>query len=123
MIETKIFAHLNTSTAITITSSISTRIYPIIVPQESAYPAITYTRISGGIQNDLQGYSNLENPLIVIDVWAASYKEAKNLSTRVHTVMGNATGFSALLISDGDDFIPEIEIYKISMDFSCWNKE
>ncbi len=123
MLENKIYTALSGSTKITVTSSVSTRIYPLIVPQESAFPVITYTRISGGKQNDLFGYSNLENPRIQIDCWAKTYKEVKTIANNVHDVMYAVTTFYAIQISDMDLYDHEVELYRESMDFSIWNRE
>jgi hypothetical protein len=123
MLESKIYTALSGSTKITVTSSISTRIYPLIVPQESPFPVITYTRISGGQQNDLFGYSNLENPRIQIDCWAKTYKEVKTIAANVHDVMYAVTTFRAIQISDMDFYENDVELYRESMDFKIWNRE
>lgn len=119
MLESKIFSHLSTSTAI----GVSARIYPVRLPQEPTYPAITYQRISGGQENSFGGYATLENPRMQIDVWADTYLAAKNAAEAVHTAMNGATAYRATLISDSDLYESDIEIYRVSMDFSCWNKE
>ncbi len=123
MVENKIYSHLSTTTSITITSSVSTRIYPSFLPSESGYPAISYFRVAGVRENDLSGYSNLENPHIQIDCWAQTYKEAKNLSTRVHTAMNIAIGFKALLVADNDIYEDEIDVHRVCQSYSCWNRE
>lgn len=123
MLEIKLYTALSGSTKITVLSSVSTRIYPLIVPQESAMPAITYARISGGQQNDLFGYSNLENPRIQIDCWAKTYKEVKTIAENVHAVLYADTTFKAILVSDMDFYESDVELYRESMDFKIWNRE
>jgi len=123
MLENKLYAHLSTSTNLTVTSSVSTRIYPIMPPELVQTPFITYQRISGGQENDLSGYSIMENPRIQIDIFANTYKEAKSISTYMHTILAGATGFKALLISDMDLYEDDVEFYRVSQDYSCWNKE
>lgn len=122
MVETKIYSHISTTTAITVASSVSTRIYPMILPQDCTYPALTYTRIGGGRVNDISGYSCLDNPVISIETWATSYSIAKTLSTKVHSAMNQATAFKSLLISDVDDFNEDLRIYRIVQDYSCWDR-
>lgn len=121
MIERKIYSHLSTTTAIT--AVVGTRIYPYWLPDQAKYPAISYFRVSGGQQNTLSGYSNLENPRIQFDVWAESYKQAKEIRSAVHSVMSQATAFQSLLIDDSDIYEDDIAVYRVSMDFSCWNRE
>lgn len=120
MLETKLYTLLSGSTLIT---TLTTRIYPVVMPQEPTFPCITYQRVSGNQQNSLAGYATLENPRIQIDVWSESYSGAKTLAGNIHTVMDGATAFKATLISDDDDYQSEIPLYRVSMDFSCWNKE
>lgn len=123
MVESKIFSHLSTTTAITITKSISTRIYPSVVPDETKYPCISYSRVSDVREYHLSGYANLENPRIQIDVWAETYKESKDISSAIHTAMQTAPDFKAILIDDSDMYEPDALLYRVSMDFSCWNRE
>ena len=123
MLESKLYTALSGSTKITVLSSVSTRIYPLIVPQQSAFPVITYARISGGQQNDLFGYSGIENPRIQIDCWAETYKEIKTIAENVHSVLSTVTTFRAILISDMDFYENDVELYRESMDFKMWNRE
>lgn len=121
MIETKLYTALSGTT--NITDYAGTRIYPVALPQEPTYPAIVYTRTSGGQVNDLSGYAGLENPQIGIDVFAETYNAAKALAEKVHTVLNTVTTFRATLTNDSDNFEAEINCYRVAMDFSCWNKE
>lgn len=121
MLETKIYSALSADT--TIAAQVSARIYPLVMPQNPTLPAITYQRVSGGQVNDLSGYSNLENPHISIFCWATRYDECKELADDVHDAMDSATAFKATLFSDLDGFDPETELYVVSQDFSCWNRE
>ena len=119
MIEKKIVAHFSTCALIT---AKTTRVYPEFVPEAAAFPALSYSRVSGFRVNYLSGYSGEENPRIQIDCWATAYDAAKDLSTAVHSAMEAAPNFKALLISDMDLSERDLGLYRISMDFSCWNK-
>lgn len=118
-LEPKIYTALSGDSAVS--AVVSTRIYPMVLPQDVTLPAITYSRISGGQVNSMGGFSNLENPRVQVDVWAATYTAAKTLAALVHTAMGGATTYSAILISDMDLFEDDTKIYRVSMDFSVWN--
>ena len=122
MLEIEVHSHLSTTTSITVTSSVSTRIYPIWLPTLTQYPAITYIRISGLPENDLQGYSNLENIHLQIDAWAKTFKQAKALSTCIHTAMGTATAFKALLTADNDIYEDDAEVYRVIQEYSIWDR-
>lgn len=123
MIETKIYTHLSSTTGITVSAGVSTRIYPLHLPQETQYPALVYARYGGNRQNHLLGYADMENPMIMIDCWATSFGAAKGLSTRVHSAMDGALTFKALLISDVDYYEDDLKLYRVTQDYSCWNRE
>ena len=118
-LEPKIYSVLSGAAAVA--AVVSTRIYPVVLPQDVTLPAITYSRISGGQVNSLTGYSGLENPRIQIDVWGATYPACQTLAADVHTAMDAATTFGAHLESDMDFYEDDTKIYRVSMDFSVWN--
>lgn len=121
MIESKIYSHLSTTTALT--AIVSTRIYPLILPQEPTYPAIAYSRLTADRLYSLGGYLGWEHPMMTIDIYTETYKQAKELTTSIQTAMNAATAFSSLLVSDVDYYEPDMNVYRVVMDFSCWNKE
>ena len=124
MLEESIFSHLSTVAAITtyVGASSSARIYPVYLPQDPTYPAISYQRISSQPHVSMGGFCNLDNPRIQIDCWATSYSDAKGMAEAVRDAMMSASAFNALEISDQDLFEPDLEIYRVSIDFSCWFK-
>jgi hypothetical protein len=123
-LETKIYALLTGTSAVA--TSVKARVYPVVAPQNPRYPFIVYARISGGQQNDLNGYAILENPRMQIDIYSTSYSQVKSISSAVHTVMGTSTTFKNTLISDQDLFEDELQetgVFRITQDYSCWNRE
>ncbi len=121
MVETKIYTLLTGNA--TIARKVNKRIYPLVMPQDPVLPAITYQRISANKVNHLGGYSGLENPHIVINTWARTYDEAKAISEDIHSAMNGATGFRSILINDLDGYDPDINLFVVSQDFSCWDNE
>lgn len=118
-LETLIYALLAADSPVS--TLVSTRIYPLVLPQDVVLPAITYTRISGGQVSSLDGYSGLENPRIQVDAWAASYSGVKDLAAKIVTAMNGSATFSATILSDTDFFEDETKIYRVSLDFSAWH--
>lgn len=118
-LEPKIYTVISGAAAVA--AVVSTRIYPVVLPQDVALPAISYSRISGGQINSLTGYSNLESPRIQVDVWGETYSSVKSLAADVHTAMDGATTFGALLESDMDMYEDDTKIHRVSMDFIVWN--
>lgn len=106
-----------------VTALASTRTYPVILPQNPTYPAITYQRISGRKMYALGGYTNLENPHIQVDCWAETYPAVESLKTAVIAALRGSTTFA---VSDDDDQViaeDDPNLFRISVDVSCWNVE
>ena len=119
MIETELYTALTADT--TIAAVASNRVYPLVMPQDPTLPAITYERISGAKVNGLDGYLGMDNPHIMLNVWATRYDTAKELAEDVHDCMNKVTAFRALLINDMDGYDPDTGLFVISQDYSCWN--
>jgi hypothetical protein len=120
MIEELIYSNLSTATSVT--ALVVDRIYPLLMPQDPTLPAVTYQRISDNPINSLSGHGGLDNPRIQIDCWATSYSGVKTLSNAVIKAMDSSTAYKSLRMSDQDLYEDGTEIYRVSMDFSCWFK-
>ncbi|MDY6844229.1 MAG: DUF3168 domain-containing protein [Thermodesulfobacteriota bacterium] len=121
MVEEKLVTVLKASSDLV--NLVSSRIFPVLLPQDAAFPSVTYQRVSGERVYDLDGDSNLENPRIQIDTWSTSYGASKQISGIIRTAMEGSATFDALLLSDMDLYQDDVEIYRISQDFSIWNRE
>ena len=119
MIEQSIYSHFSTSAALT--ALISDRIYPMMMPQDPVLPSVTYQRISNMPVNALSGACGLDKPIIQIDCWSTTYAGVKALGDTVRKALAAGPYFS-LQLSDEDIYEPGTEIYRVSMDFSCWFK-
>jgi len=120
-LEQKLYTALTSSTLITTLSS--NRIYPLRSPQDSAYPHIIYTRISGERYNGLSGYLDSEHPTIQIDVYSTSYSQVKSISANIHTVLDATTTFKAILLSDSDLYEDAVDKYRVTADYGIINNE
>lgn len=122
MLESKIYTVLSQNA--NIANRVNARIYPLVMPQDPILPAITYQRLSAGFVNDLSGYSVLENPHITINSWATDYATVKAMADEVHTAMNSAaTAFRAMLSNELDIYDGDLNLFAVSQDFSCWNRE
>jgi hypothetical protein len=100
----------------------SNRVYPALLPQAAAFPAITYQRVAGSRIYSFNGYSCLQNNIMQIDCWATSYGQMKNLYYASKEAMENAGTFKALLtLRPDDNYDDDVEIFRASMDFSVWH--
>lgn len=74
-----------------ITALTSTRIYPIIRPQNTALPAITYQRISSSHEHHLSAgslqSSDLHQVRMQVDCYATTYKGAETLAKLVEAAL------------------------------------
>jgi hypothetical protein len=102
--------------------ALTTRIYPVLIPQQAAFPCISYQRISGGRVYSLSGYSGLQHSRFQVDCWATGYGGAKDLSYAVKGVMENSSLFQTVLTARPDDSYDDaLSIHRVSMDWSIWN--
>jgi len=78
----------------TVTSIIADRLYPVLLPDESPLPAVTYQVISTTPLYALDGRINLTRYRIQIDVWAAwpNYAQAKTLAEAIRVVLDGYSG-------------------------------
>lgn len=96
------------------------RIFPIVIPQGTPLPCVTYQRLSGIPANTLSGHSGLEKIDLEIDAWARNYFEAKDVAKAVRAAMPTDGPWAAHLVQDMDLYISEVEYYRVLMRFSVW---
>lgn len=113
---------------------VSTRIYPMRLPQDSTLPAVVYYRMSAGRENDFTGATGLAHPTFRVITWAEEYKEAHTVGTQVRKALdgnssqwGGSSGVwaSGRLTNDNDLMDPDLETptYGQAMDFEVWHTE
>lgn len=113
-----------------LTALVGTGIYPLMVPQGAALPAVTYRRVSGERVHAMVDDPGLAYPRIQVDAWGATYASAKAVADQVidclqrwsgtvETVIVQDTYFSG----DMDIYDPETERWQVSMDFIVWHLE
>lgn len=100
---------------------VSGRVYPIMLPQGCALPAISYQRVSTDHVVSLDGYCQLERVRIQIDVLASTYAGAKALATQAMRAMNSTSLFKCVPDSQIDMLENDESTYRVSMDFVVWN--
>lgn len=104
----------------------STRIYPLILPQNPTMPAITYQRISGTGQD---GTSTLRQSRWQVNCWskrrdgAGGYGEVQQLATAVKAALEEYIELSqtpginmARVVNELDDYEDETQVYRVIID-------
>ena len=121
--ETALVARLGSTAAVT--ALVGARIYPMLVPQTAALPAIAYQKISPGFLSTLRRTLGLAGPRIQVNSWASSYKDAKAVARAVRNSLNgyDANGVAALLIDERDLMNPDGPRHAVSQDYSIWVDE
>ena len=135
IIEKGLYAYLSNESGIT--DIVSTRIFPMIVPQGQNYPAITYDRTSGDHEITYDGAEGLVEANFILKCWAATYAGAKDLADALRLVLdgfGKSTMGSVTVnrshLSDDSDMTPEyegntsnIKAYGVAFDLQIYYQE
>ncbi len=111
-------------------SAVTGRIYPMLLPQNPTYPAITYMLIDADRPEDLSGGIGLAVPQFQIDSWADDPDEMRTLATQVrqtlHGYNGNVSGLvisGISFVTEHDQFEPTTRIYRRMTEFNIWHTE
>jgi hypothetical protein len=120
MIETELFSVLKNNTQVA--AAVSTRIYPLMLPQVSTLPAIVYQRISSTPTTSIDGDSGLDSVRIQVSCWADTYGAAKGLAEKVRTAVNGATTLKSITLMESDDIDNETRKYRALIDFRLWQK-
>lgn len=98
------------------------RCFAGVVDQGASLPHIVFLRVSSVPENMLIGGAPPMSQIrLQVDVYGATYKEAKALAESVKTAMQVAqTTFANWLISDSDLYEAEVDQHRVTMDFGLW---
>lgn len=128
IIEEAIVAYLTTYSGLS--ALISTRLYPLRLPENPTYPAVTYQRISGPRVQSHSGPSGLAFPRFQFDCYGTSYLGSKAVEKQVRAAlegykgtMGMVNVSSALSQDDRDFYDPNTRIWRVSIDFIIGHEE
>lgn len=117
-----------------IAAIISTRMYPVQLPQNPALPAIRYFRVSGNRPQSTTGPLGQTNPRVQIDCYALKFQDANDLAELVRKRLDGYRGPAG----DDGDFIqgaffqterdlweeqPLPGMYAVSRDYMIWFRE
>lgn len=112
-----IYSTLTTDTAVA--AIVSKRVYPVVIPQKGALPAITYQRVSGRRENGFQA-GELTAVRVQVDCWADGYSEVRGLADAARDALIAA---DFLPIGDRDGFEDEVQVHRVILEFTIWTEE
>jgi hypothetical protein len=90
MIADHLYSFLSTQSGIT--TLVSTRIYPVILPQEPTYPCITYREDSNDWDETFGGQEGMVDSYYNIDAWAKTFAEVTSIGNAIRSAMQNTVG-------------------------------
>ena len=98
------------------------RIYPILMPQDSAVPTITFTRVSAERELTMSdaGGNGVDRSRIRVTSWGKTLAETQALAEQIRQAMYAATTFEALQVFEADDFESDTLLYSTVTDYSVW---
>ncbi len=105
-----------------VSALVSTRIYPLKMPQNPVMPAITYRRVSGARISSIDGITQTDNPRYQVDVWGSSYDSVRSVVEPVIQAMDGSATFKAVMITDLDFYEDDTTLYRAAVDFSIWSQ-
>ena len=105
MIEKQLFTALKT---------VCDRVYPIVMPDDAVYPAITYQVIYDGANQATNGNLSSRDVRFQVDIYSKSYGEAKSLKD---LVFSEVIGLKGGDISSQDLYEDGIELFRQLIDF------
>lgn len=125
MIDEDFVTYLETQAAIT--NIVSTRIYPLLPPQNPTYPLVTYEHVDTGRGLTFSGQTEFENTDIRITGWGSTYTVAKSIRDALATLlrnfsgtMGTTTVKKLFIRGDADQYDEFTKKYLSSMLISIW---
>lgn len=116
-----VYAMLNVSS---VTTLCSTRIYPVIAPQDTIAPFVVFGIVSSIPTNTKDRISEVDTMRVQVDCYAKTYAGAEALASACRLAMDGQTGTKGGVQVDGvayemeEDMIEEdLDLFRKSMDF------
>ncbi len=113
-----------------LTALVSTRIYPLLLPQNAILPALTYARVSTERESAFVSDPGLSTARIQVDVWADTVASVQNVAEEVRGALHRYRGTIATVVIEESHieneimmYEPETEIYHIVQDYMILHRE
>lgn len=132
IIEEALYTHVTSNSGFAALAS--ARLYPMVIPQDAALPAVAYQRISGVRVHDMQEAAHLAHPRYQFTVVASSYSNARAVVNALRTAlvgymgtMGGAGGVRVMAVFCENEidngFDQASGRFTIRIDFIVWHYE
>ena len=71
---------------------VSTRVYPVVAKDSTAFPFIIYDVESESPTQDKDGVSTLDEDFVTVSAYSKTYSEAADLARKIRTALDRKTG-------------------------------
>lgn len=119
-----IYEKLSTDSALT-TLLGGTKIYPVQISEDVAFPALSYSVVSNDPKDTKDGPGGKDVTRVQIDVFAETYAKTESIAARVRELLDGDSGTLQGVVLEysrqvglTDFYNDEIEVYQKSIDFS-----
>lgn len=114
---------------------IADRLYPGVMPQAGATPAVVYTRVSSVREHTMGDDPGLASPRVQLSCYAQTYAGAKSVAAEVRRALQNQRDVTwggvggvkvhAVLVENEADmpWEPDTRLYCTILDFIIWHEE
>ena len=116
-VEQAIYTALSTTSGVT--SLVSTRSYPVVLPQGVAFPAITFSRVSTDPVFALAGSEGKDAVRVQVDCWSRTYANAKDIANAVRAAL-EASPVYGQMRSQLETFEEETRLFRVMQEYSVW---
>jgi hypothetical protein len=105
-----------------LSTTVGTRIYPGIAPQNTTTPYIVYLKVSAGKEYSHGGSVGLSRDRVQVGVFSTGYLTAKSVVSKVVTAMEGSTVFQASFkANELDIYESETKMFHVPVDFFVWH--
>lgn len=126
----------NAAVAALIATNGQARIYPLTLPQNPVFPALTYQLVSTLESEDHEGPAGLDEIIVQVNAWgrtqhgrADGFASAKAVSRAVRDAvvgfagrMGTVKVHHVAVAGPRDDHEPELSVFSRSIDLTIWHE-
>lgn len=108
-----------------VTALVGDRVFPLVMPQNSEYPALVLTVISDTPENSYDGETDgtpSSSVRLQVDAYHRRIEKAYAAANAARDVIASLSraDLSATCVNVSEFFEPESELYRISSDFMLW---
>lgn len=113
-----------------VSALVSTRIYPLVMPQQPTMPALVYAMVDNNREQVHRGQTTGVKARVQVTCWGATEASAAAVKDAVRLAMIGAQGSVASVTIDGvvcegevEGFEPDTTRHWIALDFFIWHRE